>query len=78
MQTQKKVNKIKIANLSATDALILDYEAAEIAIFSEMEIEPRAVIGETHKRLVHRAAAAIRHILENREYEIVEGRDHGE
>lgn len=74
----KAVRRINPADLSATDALVLDCEAAEIAILSEMEIEPRVIIVETHDRLVPGTTAAIRHILENRGYEIVEERDHAE
>jgi hypothetical protein len=72
------VKRINSADLSVTDALVLDCEAAEIAILSEMEIEPNVIIVETHDRLVPGATAAIRHILENREYEIIEEQDHAE
>ena len=72
------VNRVNPTDLAPTDALVLDCEGAEIAILSEMEIEPYIVVVETHDRLVPGATPAVRHILENQGYNVVTEQEHAE
>jgi protein-L-isoaspartate O-methyltransferase len=72
------VPRVDPADLTASDALILDCEGAEIAILSELEHLAEVVVVETHDQIIPGATAAVRHILENRGYEISTERNHGD
>lgn len=66
-----ETNTLPASDLPDCDVLVLDCEGAEVPILSEMEIEPRTIIVETHG-IFEASVSKIGSIIDSRGYRVID------